>query len=431
MNFRFLLLLPVLAVGGFVQTGLYGPVTNHPKAADVAPDFTYTKVLNVPVSDAGTPSLSGKLTVIVFFHDTTDNLESVKQWNALIDGFSGKSVRFVWITGEDESTLLPWLSQHPVKGWVLYDPDEATGRAYGMELPGSVIIGEDRKILGFHAAMPPSADVLNAALEGRTTTTPPAKATMKAFMESNRVLLGAEPFRLPHMGDGKPDFPPSYALHVSPSQREGRSKSSGGDFWSLQGFGLKDVIAELYGVNPIRVQLPATLDNDKVYDFALVLPEEASDEKLRDRFRQAFEDYFHITAARENRWLDVYVVTATQRKPPAVKARAEGKMISFSSSNLEFESAGGPDEPIEVPKSISVAAIRGVRTEGTVDDLCNLLESQLDRPVINETNREGEFEFNVESTGARNDFLDRLRDQSGLVITPAQRSLEVLVFRLR
>jgi hypothetical protein len=43
--------------------------------------------------------------------------------------------------------------------------------------------------------------------------------------------------------------------------------------------------------------------------------------------------------------------------------------------------------------------------------------------MVNETDLKGEFEFRVEdSKGAENDFLERLRDQLGLVINSALRA---------
>ena len=84
------------------------------------------------------------MTVLVFYPDTSHNLQSVIRWNALVQQFAGKPIQFAWITGEQESSLLPWLQQHPVNGWVFYDPEGSTGRAYGMDIDAAVIIGADR-----------------------------------------------------------------------------------------------------------------------------------------------------------------------------------------------------------------------------------------------------------------------------------------------
>ena len=433
---RFLLCFLALAVPrAFGQIGFYGPVTSHVKAGDRAPDISFTKVLNAPVAGSWSQSnLSGQLTVLAFYPDTSHNLESVTAWNEVVEKFADQPVQFVWIIGEEESTLLPWLEEHPISGWVLLDSKGQTGNSYGMELPANVIVGTDRKIVGFYMGIAETESLLEAVKDGRITTTLPNKATLKAFIESGKVHIDAEPQRMPRVDDHKPAFPPSYAVHVSLSQGEERGNSSADDYWALQGYTLKETIDELYDVNSIRVDLPASLDSKKHYDFALVLPEQESREKMKERMRRGLQDYFHVTARRENRLVDVYVVSAVpNRKPPAVEARPDEGMGGFTSSGMQFENAGGSlDEMLEGMKPQSIGAIRSVSIEGTVDQFCHILERALDRPVVNETNLEGEFKFRVEnSDGAENDFPERLRDQLGLVITPTQRNVETLVFESR
>jgi uncharacterized protein (TIGR03435 family) len=392
-------------------------------------------VLNAPVAGSWSQSnLSGQLTVLAFYPDTSHNLESVTAWNELVEKFADQPVQFVWITGEKESILLPWLDQHPISGWVFHDPKGQTGNAYGMELPANVLVGTDRKIVGFYMGITETESLLEAVKVGRITTTRPDRASLKAFVESGKVLIDPEPQRLMRADDHRPAFPPSYAVHVSLSQGEERGNSSANDYWALKGYTLKETVDELYDVNSIRVDLPASLDSKKHYDFALVLPEQESREKMKERMRRGLENYFHVTARRENRLVDVYVVSAVpNRKPPAVEARPDEGMSGFTSSGMQFETAGGGlDEMLEGMKPQSIGAIRSVSTEGTADEFCHTLERVLDRPVVNETNLEGEFKFRVEnSDGAENDFLQRLRDQLGLVITPAQRNVETLVFEPR
>jgi len=431
---RLLLLLLVFAVTGmFSQSGIFGPVLNRLKAGDVAPDIRFSKILNAAGRTAWSPpNLSGQVTVLSIFPDTSHNPDAISRWNALTDQFAGQPVQFVWITGERETSLVPWLAEHPIS-WVLHDPQGETGRSYGMELPSGVIIGADRRILGFDVMMVPQLESVVAALEGRITTTPPKRgaAQFKAFMESRRVLLAAEPRRMPRLDDHKPSFSPSYTLHVTPSQKDGESGNYGGpDYWSLNGFDLKKLIAELYSINPIRIHLPASLDNGTRYDFSLVLPEAESKEQMYERFRQGIQDYFHITATGEERLLDVYVVTALDRKPPAAKSRTEESWGGLSS--VGFMDTAGDGDFLREPKSVGIGGIWSIGTEGTAVDFCRTLERALDRPVVNETHLEGQFEFKVEaSQTAQASFLERLRDQLGLVVTPAQRNVDILVFDLR
>jgi uncharacterized protein (TIGR03435 family) len=419
--------------------GVFGAVSVRLKAGDFAPDIVFTKVLEPVGGSWSSADLSGKTTVLVFFPLVSRNPQPMTMWNAVIERFAGKPVQFVLITSEKESSLLPWLVQHPVSGSVLYDPDGQTGRAYGLEMPDMVYIGADRKIVGFQQGIVPDDRTLNAVLEGNVTTTRPKldRASVKAFLASGLVPLDAESPRMPRQEDQRPAFPPSEALHVAPAKDEiGSGNSSGDDFWSLQGFTLKSLIAEMYDLNPIRIVLPAWLDNGKRFDFAIVLPEPRSREEKRRVIEQGIQDYFHITATRVEHLSDVYVVTAPNGTPPATKARqsAGGMGGGFRSSSIAFKSVDSADEmtsgdlrplPINAIDSISVR-------NATMDEFCHTLESNLDSPVVNETNLEGKYDFQVRGGGGQqNDFLESLRSQLNLVVTPAQRNIETLVFQPR
>ena len=306
MGAQFLLPLLALAIPiAFGQTGLYGPVTSRPHAGDAAPDLKFDKVLNSPGGASWSQSnFAGQLTVVAFFPNTSLNQQQVTVWNATVDKFAGKPVQFVWITGERECTLLPWLEQHPVKGWVLHDPEGKTGNAYGMEIPVQVLIGADAKIIGFFHGTPEIEELVQAAQEGRITTTRPSKATLKAFIENKQVLMDAEARRMPRVGDHRPPFPPSYTVHVSPSQGDESGNFSSDDFWSLQGLKLMDAITFLYDVNSIRVQIPNSLDDGKRYDYSLVLPKQERREQMKERMRAGLRDYFHVDVRRESRLVD-------------------------------------------------------------------------------------------------------------------------------
>jgi uncharacterized protein (TIGR03435 family) len=109
-------------------------------------------------------------------------------------------------------------------------------------------------------------------------------------------------------------------------------------------------------------------------------------------------------------------------------------MGGVRSSSIGFKAVDGADEmtsgdlrplPINAIESISVR-------NATMDEFCQTLESSLDHPVVNETNLEGKYDFQVRiGGGQQSDFLDRLRSQLNLVVTPAQRNVETLGFQPR
>jgi uncharacterized protein (TIGR03435 family) len=89
--------------------------------------------------------------------------------------------------------------------------------------------------------------------------------------------------------------------------------------------------------------------------------------------------------------------------------------------------------PSRDPRSLPINAFRSISVKNaTIDEFCHTLESNLDRPVVNETNLEGKYDFQVRPEGGQqNDFLERLRSQLNLVVTPTQRNIETLVFQPR
>ena len=163
------------------QLGFYGAATGHPKSGDAAPDLIFAQVLSAPVPGSWSQAiLSGQVTVLSFFPDTSHNPKQVADWNARVDQFADKHVQFVWITGEQQRTLMPALTARPVKGWVLYDPDGSTAKAYGLDMPANIYIGPDRKVIGYDRGFVPDERTLIAVLEGRITLIRPTSATIFA-----------------------------------------------------------------------------------------------------------------------------------------------------------------------------------------------------------------------------------------------------------
>jgi uncharacterized protein (TIGR03435 family) len=413
------LFFTIAFAGAFGQVefpGLYGKITSRPKAGDLAPEIIFTKVLHNAASTPWAPgNLDGNVTVLMFLPYVSGNPEIVTKWNALVEQFKGKPVQFAWIEGEDESTLLPFLKEHSIEGWLFHDPDGGTGRSYGLESPEPVLVGTNRKIVGFDPEFLPSAETINAVLGNRTAD-----------------ILSPEPHRMPGFEDHRPDFAPSYAVHIAPSKDDSGGNFSAMDYWSLQGYTVKRLLAEMLDLNPIRIDLPASIDARARYDFSIVLPKSEDKETMRNLIRQGAEDYFHLVAIRENRLRDVYVLTASGKRPPAAASDAFAGG-GFDSSAGFFE-IGDPNGLLE-DRPHPIDAVSDISMQGTVDEFCHTLENGLDRPVINETKLEGRFEFQVRASELgpqelpKTDFVERLRKELGLVIAPAQRNVETLVYR--
>jgi uncharacterized protein (TIGR03435 family) len=265
------------------------------------------------------------------------------------------------------------------------------------------------------------------------------------LLSGGKVRLDREPRTLeprfdPATGPEKPNIPPSYEVHISQSETKGTVGSAGPDFWVERGFDLKTIVSTIYNKDLNRVVLPEAIDNGEKFDFLVVLPKEESQETIYQLVQHAIEEHFRVLATVETKPSDVYVMTALVGKTPPAKTGPESFGGGFTgSSGFEFALPAGTEptpeamkktvqELMKRPGNIGIANISAFNT--TMDDFRQNLERGLDRPVINETGLDGVYDIQV-SGSARNpdEFIRALREQTGLVLTPATRNIEFVIVR--
>ena len=276
------------------------------------------------------------------------------------------------------------------------------------------------------------------------------------------VMLLCEPQAMPPVRHAKPDIPPSTEVTIKPSQRrphEGVSARRASEYWVLEGIPLKEMLSRLYDIQKERIALPLSLDDDRRYDFLLVLPQRESRETIDRLMREGIEKFFRIRVAAEAKDVDVYVLTAPDGAISAARtsldepgsfgwmdiqtaASAPDNFIGFSDPPWSRDENEAPTEDElrsmagEFLTSLAsgwkrgTASIRGMSATSSVAQLCEMLEATLDRPVIDETNLGGVYEFNVRTQGESGErFLQALCDRLGLAATPARRNVTMLVVR--
>jgi uncharacterized protein (TIGR03435 family) len=387
------------------------------QGGDFAPELTFTSVVRSPDEvNWRHENFVGRLTIVVFFPNLSDTTEAFAAlWNKLVERFAGEKVQFVLIARDDQADLELWLKRNPIQGWLLRDSNWETAHNWGMGMPQVAFIDRDGRILGFSDHALPNDFQIVEILAGRV----------------NKARIRPKP----HLPDGdKPDVEPSYTVHVSPTKREpeeGTSASSGPDHWTALGFELKAVIAEVYGEDETRIDFPAALDNGQRYDFAILLPEEETREKMYGLVQQAIEQRFGVSITRESRAMDVYVLTAPDGEGPDLRevGFGGGGFMSSSSSEIPWTSADGKP-PTTADFRKASASIRNISGSGQVADLCKMLERGLDRLVVDEAGLAGIYEFHAVNKGNNNEaFFQALRDGLGLVATPDKREVAMLIVR--
>jgi uncharacterized protein (TIGR03435 family) len=250
----------------------------------------------------------------------------------------------------------------------------------------------------------------------------------------------------------RPDLPGTLGAHIAPTKTnpgEG-SERGGDDYWALEGFQLKAVLSRVFGSHKAlfpetRIELPSSLDPRERHDFYVVL---APHERREDRNRlmqQGIERHFGVTITRESRPTDVYVLTAPDGQTAAIRdaPQSGGGGIGFSGFTFDFALPDGePPTPesfqslYPTPESMRNAIVAGGLiggisiSNGTMEEFCQTLEQGLDRPVLDETGLDGRYDIQLLGGHvSTNEFLERLRTQLGLHLTPAQREITALVVR--
>jgi uncharacterized protein (TIGR03435 family) len=67
----------------------------------------------------------------------------------------------------------------------------------------------------------------------------------------------------------------------------------------------------------------------------------------------------------------------------------------------------------------------------TIRALCDTLEASLDRLVIDDTGSSGSYEFKFSSEASTTaEFLDLLRREAGIVVSPGRRRVPLLVAKI-
>ena len=168
-----------------------------------------------------------------------------------------------------------------------------------------------------------------------------------------------------------------------------------------------DVLSSSYSINPARIVTSSALPEGR-FDFTIKTPDTEND-NVQTWLRQALEATFGVTARRETREMDAFVLKAgqpTEHLAPTVST--EGSSVSSGGGSLNC-----------VNQSMSSLAWG--------------LEEILKKPVINETGLTNGYDFQLlwnEKDSEETDPVEltrALHEQLGLELAPAVRAVDLLV----
>jgi hypothetical protein len=261
-------------------------------------------------------------------------------------------------------------------------------------------------------------------------------------------------------------------VYVVPTEMKDQKEIRGHEVWALRGLALRSALESASSFPPARIELQVELDTSQLYDYVLIgvpIPEpewfgydrregdvrepnrtarrlaRAIEEARRQLMLDGIASYFNATVVPDVRASDVLVLTAPNGPGRGISKEDSGLPHDFGASTFGLGFAGEPPDEtslfdalrsggrFEPFKSVgwSGAFLTSVSGSGmTLQEYGHLLEGALGCPVVDETGLYGRYTLQMEGDAtSQQEFLLRLRDQLGLVLTPARRDVTFLVMR--
>lgn len=382
-----------------------------PSIGDVPPPLQLSQMAQGPdLKQVTWDQLKGQVVVLEFWNTACGPcIRAIPHLNELVEQFKGKPVVFISISDDNPDRLQQFLHKRPIKSWLALDaPFGPTRDAFGVTgIPTTFLIDPKGKIAAITHPVKLEASHLEEILAGKPCSLPLPK-TDEAAEEGDPAQPDAD----------TNDHPARVAVSIQGPfpQPHGAFDSRGWNgnhtvFEAKKAF-IKDSVAAFFGVNE-KLVIPQDPLPERLYDFSAAAPTNQLYE-LQIRFTELLRTNLSIAVQLTNRAMNVYVMTLGSTN------------VSGLRPNLKPGGGG------------QVAG--GFRLQGSdMASIASFFEIYANQPVVNETKLSGLWDVDVkwkmsraELRSGQPDFdqvIKAARDQVGLEIKPAKRTVRVLVIR--
>lgn len=379
-------------------------IERKPEAGFKAPELSLEKLLQAPEgTEANWDALRGKVVVLEFWGTWCGAcILEIPRINELAERFKDEPVQFISVTFEDESTVLPFLKKKAINTWIGLDTDRSMVQSYGVKgWPHTVIVNKEGMISAVtHPAML-TAGILKDVLAGKTIS-----IQDDSYGEASNLLREADlseaAFPMVAGVDRHGEPPPVFRVLIRPPEFEHNSgcTTSGGRFTG-RNITFDRIVSNVFGISPSRIVCPSSLSSSR-YDVVINIPH-GKEDLAKPLLEQILELTFGVTFSEDEREMSVCVVSRSPRDSAVM--RESDLMGGMRSKHGEIIVSG---QPIRV--------------------LWNYLESYLDRPVVDETDLKGRYDFELTwDSNEPNSIVDAMHKQLGLEVKQENRYIEVLI----
>jgi uncharacterized protein (TIGR03435 family) len=388
---------------GIFDGGLVS-IKRKPEIGFKAPELSLEEVLQSPEDiEVNWETLRGKVVVLEFWGTWCGAcIVAIPHLNELAKQFQDKPVQFISITYEDKATVLPFLRKKPIHTWIGLDTDRSMVESYGVKgWPHTVIVNKKGIISAISHPAKLTAAMLEDILAGKdiSITSSPSKGTADFLQEADPSIAA---FIITPGIDRRGEPTPTFRVLIRPPEFDNNSGWASSD-GKLTGRNMKftNIVSYIFGINSSRIVCPRSL-SDSCYDIVINIPHEKR-ESAKSLLQQVLELVFDVTFSKEKRAMPVYVINkATDDLPNVHESDLAGGMHS---SHGKIAVSGQP-----------------------ISTLCNYLESNLHRPVVDETDLRKKYDFKLTwDANDSNSIISAIRNQINLEVKEDTRNIEMTV----
>jgi uncharacterized protein (TIGR03435 family) len=360
-----------------------------------APPLALKEVLQAPEGMHGTwEELRGEAVVIEFWATWCGGcVDNIPHINELVDRFASRPLQFISITDETDVDLVKkFLAHHPIRGWVAFDAEESTFKAYGIEgRPQTLLIDRNGIVQAITNPTSVTPQVLEDLLGGKPLRFPEVPMWPSLGLEAGAALPLLQVL-----------IRPAAPVAVSGMSPGGLTDENGR--YDAYGETLRNILSNAYQIPENRVDAPEWCSKVS-YDFSIVTPQHGEDLRW-PLLKQALEAAFRLKLHKEMKETRVYVLRKMDGQQPKLSpARTQGKSLHWDPGKGEAEAMGS---------SVGVIA--------------HVAQVALGEDVLDETGLTERYDFNLKwDVNQPTSIIDAIRDQLGLELVAERRNLEHLV----
>jgi uncharacterized protein (TIGR03435 family) len=370
--------------------------TTQLAVGDPAPPLHVEKLLQTPPdAKVDWESLKGKVIVLDFWATwCSPCVAAIPHMNQLAKELTHQPVVFISITDDDEDRLKSFLKTTPMKSWIGIDSNRENWARFSVSsISHAIIIGPDGRVKAVTLPENISAQALRDVLEGKAIALPPKEAR-PSDLEWDESQI-----------EWKDGIKPLFEIIIKPvsTATSGTMFRPGGDHLTADGVPLEVLVFLAYGTDYYHVdwRLPRST---QAYRVAARVPK-GRETQLLPLFQNALTATFNLKANWQPQEKDVYVLRVPTNEQPRLSAAA---------ANQEALSRWMRGKAMAQRQPIAT--------------LVEFLTNALRLPVVDETGLSGEYNWELPYQPGQPELtLQALKDQLGLELVKARRSVKVLV----